>query len=90
MPIAFPCTAATKGFDTFNYSGNFGNDTISLFNVNRDTIHFAANDFSSFSELQSHMAQVGADVVITLGSTDTIVLTHETLANFTSSDFTFG
>jgi hypothetical protein len=29
-------------------------------------------------------------VVITLDATDSIVLTNQTLANFTSSDFTFG
>ena len=81
---------AGKGTDTFMYSGNFGNDTISAFNVHHDFIHFAANDFTSYSELQSHMAQVGTDVVITLDASDSIVLTHETLASFTSTDFIFG
>ncbi len=81
---------AGKGFDTFIYSGNFGNDTINVFNTHRDTIHFAANDFTSYSEVQSHMVQAGTDVVITLDASDSIVFTHQTLANFTSSDFTFG
>jgi hypothetical protein len=82
-------TAGT-GRDTFNYNGNFGNDTIDKFHTNFDIIHFAANDFASYTALESHMAQAGADVVITLDANDSIVLTHETLANFTSSDFTFG
>jgi hypothetical protein len=72
------------------YNGNFGNDTINKFNVHHDIIHFAANDFASYSALESHMVQAGTDVVITLDANDSIVLTHETLANFSSSDFTFG
>ena len=82
-------TAGT-GKDTFMYSGNFGNDTIDSFNHNKDIIHFAANDFASYTALESHMVQDGADVVITLDATDSIVLTNQTLANLTSSDFTFG
>ena len=82
-------TAGT-GKDIFVYNGNFGNDTIADFNTRRDVIHFAANDFTSYSELQSHMAQAGTDVVITLDANNSIVLMHETLASFTSSDFTFG
>ena len=82
-------TAGT-GRDTFMYSGNFGNDTIVKFSTNHDIIHFAANDFASYTALESHMVQAGTDVVITLDANDSIVLTHETLANFTSSDFTFG
>jgi hypothetical protein len=78
------------GRDTFLYSGNFGNDTIVNFNTHHDIMHFAANDFASYSALEPHMVQAGADVVITLDAADTIVLTNQTLANLTSSDFTFG
>lgn len=76
--------------DTFAYNGNFGNDTIVDFNTKHDIIHFAANDFAGYTALEAHMVQAGTDVVITLDANDSIVLTHETLANFTSSDFTFG
>ena len=79
-----------SGKDTFLYSGNFGNDTIVNFNAHHDLIHFAANDFASYTALEPHMVQAGADVVITLDAADTIVLTNQTLANFTASDFTFG
>jgi Ca2+-binding RTX toxin-like protein len=79
-----------KSVDTFIYSGNFGNDTIINFNTHHDIIHFAANDFASYSALEPHMVQAGADVVITLDASDSIVLTNQTLSNFSASDFTFG
>jgi hypothetical protein len=81
---------ASTGKDIFVYSGNFGNDTIDSFNYHKDIIQFAANDFASYTALESHMVQAGTDVVITLDANDSIVLTHETLANLTATDFTFG
>jgi hypothetical protein len=83
---------ATK-VDTFDFSGSFGHNTITGFvatNNAHDTIHFLSDDFANYAAVQSHMAQVGTDVVITLDAADTIVLESQTLANLTSSDFTFG
>ncbi len=79
--------------DTFDFSGSFGHNTITGFvstTKAHDTIHFLSDDFANYAAVQSHMAQVGTDVVITLDAADTIVLEHQTLANLTTSDFTFG
>jgi serralysin len=82
--------ASTK--DLFEYSGNFGNETIDNFVASgptHDTIQFAANDFGSFAALQGAMSQVGADVAIRLDATDSIVLNGVALANLVAADFKF-
>jgi hypothetical protein len=84
-------TAAQK--DTFDFSGSFGHNTILNFlgtSAEHDTIHFASDDFANYSAVQSHMAQVGNNVVITLDAGDTIVLSHILLSHLVSADFTFG
>jgi serralysin len=83
--------AANK--DTFDFGGSFGHNTIADFlgsSSLHDTIHFASDDFASYAAVQSHMAQVGANVVITLDAADTIILQHITLAHLFAADFTFG
>lgn len=86
--------AGGKGEDTFSFSGAFGNDTISDFTADsgagHDTLQFANNDFSSFAQVQSHMAQTGADVVITLDTFDTITLQNVLLSKLVAADFLFG
>jgi hypothetical protein len=79
--------------DTFDFSGSFGHNTILDFvatGTHHDTMNFLSDDFGSYAAVESHMAQVGSDVVITLDATDTIVLVSQTLSNVTASDFTFG
>ncbi len=83
-------TAANS--DTFDFSGSFGHNTISAFawsGTTHDTISFNSDDFANYAAVQSHMAQVGNDVVITLDPEDTIVLLHQTLAHLTTHDFVF-
>ena len=83
--------AANK--DTFDFGGSFGHNTIAGFvgtTAQHDAIHFASDDFANYAAVQSHMAQVGGNVVITLDATDTIILQHITLAHITTADFTFG
>ncbi len=83
-------TAAAS--DTFDYSGSFGHNTIAGFvsaGTTHDIISFASDDFANYAAVQAHMAQVGADVVITLDAGDTIVLLHQTLAHLVAHDFAF-
>lgn len=82
---------ASAGYDTFDFSGEFGHYRISGFTTagNHDILSFASDDFTSFTELQSHMVQQGNDVVITLDATDDIILLNSKLANLLSHDFTF-
>jgi hypothetical protein len=78
--------------DTFDFSGNFGHYKIADFataGTTHDILSFAADDFSSFTELQSHMAQVGGDVVITLDGNDDIIILHTKLTALASHDFAF-
>jgi len=54
-----------------------------------DVMDFASDDFTSYTELQSHMAQVGKDVVITLDPTDDIVLVGVKMTSLSAHDFLF-
>jgi len=86
-------TVEARNTDIFDFSGSFGHNTILDFvatGTHHDTMNFLSDDFGSYAAVQSHMAQVGSDVVITLDAADTIVLEGQALANLTSSDFTFG
>jgi trimeric autotransporter adhesin len=88
-------TGAIIGYtsDLFEFSGNFGNETIDKFigltGSTHDTIQFAANDFGSFTAVQKAMSQIGSDVVIRLDATDSITLASVTLSNLVSADFKF-
>jgi len=81
--------------DLFEFKGSFGEYQISGFEgyvghkTTFDVIDFASDDFASYTALQSHMAQVGADVVITLDATDDIVLLGTKLTQLTTHDFLF-
>ena len=78
--------------DKLDFGAAFGNDVINGFKtgVGHDVITFSGGDFSSFAELQSHMAQVGVNTVITLEAGSTIDLTHTTIAHLSAVDFVFG
>jgi trimeric autotransporter adhesin len=79
--------------DLFEFSGDFGkvtfNDFVGGTGTNHDTIQFAANDFSTFSQVQAASSQAGSDVVIKLDATDSITLNNVTLSSLASADFTF-
>ncbi len=81
--------------DTFDFSGQFGHYRIADFaayathHTGYDVLAFASDEFTSYTELQSHMAQVGADVVITLDATDDIVLLGTKLTTLNAHDFAF-
>jgi hypothetical protein len=86
---------AANTSDTFDFSGQFGHYQIAGFvpqighNTGYDIIDFASDEFTSYTELQAHMAQVGKDVVITLDATDDIVLIGAKLTQITTHDFLF-
>ena len=86
-------TVTAAKSDTFDFSGAFGHNTILDFvagGPNHDTVHFASDDFANYAAVQSHMAQVGGNVVITLDAGDTILLEGATLSTLVAHDFTFG
>ena len=70
----------------------FGKDTVTGFvatGAAHDTIDFSTAVFANFAAVHSHMAQSGANVIITLDAADTITLKGVTLASLTAADFTF-
>jgi hypothetical protein len=79
--------------DLFEFGGDFGKVTFDDFvagtGTNHDSIQFAANDFGTFSQVQSASSQVGADVVIKLDASDSITLNKATLSSLVSADFKF-
>ena len=84
-------TAANS--DSFDYKGLFGEETINKFVVGsgstHDTIQFAANDFGTFTAVQSAMTQVGSDTLIRLDAADSITLVGVTMTNLVAADFRF-
>jgi Ca2+-binding RTX toxin-like protein len=80
------------GNDTFVFAPNFGKDTVADFqntDVTQDIIQFDHTVFADFSAVQSHMAQNGTSVVITLDANNTIDLLNTSLSQLHASDFLF-
>lgn len=81
------------GADEFLFRNNFGNDTITDFDLTEvgEVINFAGlNAITGFFDLNTnHLTQVGADAVISdlLGNTITLIGVNE--ASLTASDFIF-
>ncbi len=81
-----------QGGDVFVYGPGFGNDVITDFaptGGGHDLIQISKTIFANFAVVHSHMAQVGADVVITADPTDSITLKGVAMASITASDFLF-
>jgi Ca2+-binding RTX toxin-like protein len=76
------------GADRFVFTGTFGQDVVTDFQAN-DVIQLDASAFANFAAVQSHAAQAGADVVITLDASNTITLQNVSLASLNAGDFLF-
>jgi hypothetical protein len=57
--------------------------------ANHDSIQIALGDFGSYAALSSSMAQLGSDVVIRLGATDSITLNDVHLSSLAAANFKF-
>ena len=80
------------GNDTFVFRPNFGKDVIAGFQDTGDTqdvIRFDDNVFPDFHAVQSHMAQAGSSVIITLDDHNAVQIQHTTLSHLGASDFYF-
>ena len=80
--------AANGGSDAFVFGAAIGTEVINGF-ASTDSIQFSATDFASWSALQSHISQLGANTVITLDSTDKLTLMGVTATSLTQSQFHF-
>ena len=84
-------TITASSGDLLEFSGSFGHETIDNFaagiGADHDSIQIALGDFGSFAALSHSMSQVGSDVVIWLGATDSITLIDVRASSLVSADF---
>jgi Ca2+-binding RTX toxin-like protein len=84
--------AGGSGNDTFVFAAGFGKDTVADFQNTdgvQDMLQFDKTVFADFSALQSHMAEVGTSVVITVDSNNTIEIRNMTLSELHAGNFLF-
>ena len=75
------------GADTFVFRPGFGSNTINGFAVGTDTIQFDHTIFTDVADVQSHMQQIGSNVVIAHDPQNVVTLHDVLLANLHLSDF---
>jgi Ca2+-binding RTX toxin-like protein len=79
------------GADTFVINSGDGSDIITDFSsgsgAGHDVVKLNGFAFTSFSDIQAAMTQVGSDVYLALTSQDTLVFRNTTISAFSSDDF---
>lgn len=81
-----------NGNDTFVFGPNFGKDVIADFQNSggtQDIVQLDHTVFADFNAVQSHMAQVGSSVVITLDASNSIEIKNMTMSQLHAADFLF-
>ena len=78
---------AGAGADTFVFPPDFGLNTINGFAAGTDVIQFDHTIFADVADVQSHMQQIGSDVVIEYDPQNVVTLHDVLLANLHVSDF---
>jgi beta-glucanase (GH16 family) len=77
------------GNDTYIQSVGMGSDVIYNFQTS-DKIELSGYGITSFSQVQSEIKQVGADTLITLSSSQSLLLKGVTSSSLSSSNFELG
>ena len=80
---------AGAGPDTFVFRSNFGSNTVNGFVAGLDSIQFDHAVFADMGAVQSHMQQIGSDVVIAEDAHNLVTLHNVLLSNLHASDFQF-
>ncbi|MDQ8728499.1 family 16 glycosylhydrolase [Bradyrhizobium sp. LHD-71] len=80
--------AGKGGADTFRIRAGNGNDTITDFKtgVGGDVLQLNETGFTSVSDVTAAMTQVGTDVVLTIGSGESITLQDTSIQDFTTAN----
>ena len=78
---------AGTGADIFSMENGGGHDTIIGFKNGVDNVHLNNYGLTTFSQVQADLTQVGANVLLTLSPTDSIVFTNHKVSDFTAKDF---
>jgi beta-glucanase (GH16 family) len=64
-----------------------GHDVYYNFHPYQDTVRLAGANYTSFAQIQSHMQQVGSDVVLTIDANDSITFRDMTIAALQPQNF---
>ncbi|QUD89133.1 Ig-like domain-containing protein [Phenylobacterium montanum] len=78
------------GSEKFQFGANATTDVIYGFQAsgaNADIIQLTSSPFSTFSQLQSHLAQQGADTLLTISATQQILIRNTLASSLTASNF---
>jgi ELWxxDGT repeat protein len=75
------------GADTFVFPPNFGDETITNFDVQQDTIQLPHSEFANVAVVLADIHQVGANVEIAPDAHDVITLNNVTAALLHASNF---
>lgn len=81
---------SNQGQTTFVFTPGSGKDVIVGFhaaNSNHDTISVAGYGLNSFSDIQSHLTQQGADTLLKFSDTDAVLIRNTQVSSLTASDF---
>lgn len=78
-----------RGSDVFIFGTGFGHDVLSDFKPVEDDIRLVGTGLTSFSDVLAHSVQVGANIVITTGSGDSLQLNNLQISALQSTDFLF-
>ena len=81
---------AGAGGDYFSFGAGSGHDVIYGFQAsgaNHDYIQLTGTTLTTFAEVKSHLTQSGSDVVLTLSSTDSVLIHNTTVASLSAADF---
>lgn len=76
------------GADTFVHKAGEGMDTIVNFTTGTDTLRLFNSGLTSFAQIKQHMVQMGSNVVIRLGTNDSVTLVNHNISDFTDRDIT--
>ena len=79
------------GFTNFEFKQGTGHDVVNGFiagsGAGHDYIRLDNYGFTNFAQVQPLLSQAGSDVLLTLSSTDSVLIKNVSLTNLTASDF---
>ncbi|MBR1092287.1 family 16 glycosylhydrolase [Bradyrhizobium manausense] len=77
------------GPDTFVMSKGYGSEVIYNFDTTKDQVRISGFQAFDFKSLKADMSQVGNDVVIKLGATDSVILRNVNETQLSAKNFEF-
>jgi Ca2+-binding RTX toxin-like protein len=79
-----------SGYDTFEIAKGNGSDVIMNFEHAKDMISLSGYGLTSMSQVRAAATQVGADLQISLGNSESLILRGTSLSGLSAVDFKFG